>query len=193
MRENFQKNSSVENFVLASFFHVLCKYSLRNSIEHILYNSCYLFLCKQMDYFWNLDPNPEKPEPRNTWTLKNPNPESQMNKGSKNLSDVRDLFFIKTMRNVICSLKVRLLRYQSKFFRLKFVLKITQLLLKILSSVKFLNIRSSHLEVFCKKGVFKKFAKLIEKYFLYFNKISDESLSTLLKRDFSICASLGIS
>ena len=124
MRENFQKNSSVENFVLASFFHVLCKYSLGNSIEHILYNSCYLFLCKQMDYFWNLDPNPEKPEPRNTWTLKNPNPESQMNKGSKNLSDVRDLFFIKTMRNVICSLKVRLLRYQSKFFRLKFGLKI---------------------------------------------------------------------
>ena len=56
----------------------------------------------------NLDS--EKPGPRNSWTLKNMDPEKhRINMGLKNMSDFGDLYFIKSMRNVICCLKVRVL------------------------------------------------------------------------------------
>ena len=51
-----------------------------------------------------------------------------INIGLKNMCDFRELCFIKTMRNVIYCLKVRVLTdIQTKFFRLKIVLIITQL------------------------------------------------------------------
>ena len=61
----------------------------------------------------NLDPeklNPEKPGPRKTWTLKNLDPDKyRINIGLKYMSDFRELCFIKTKRNVIYCLKVRVL------------------------------------------------------------------------------------
>ena len=49
-----------------------------------------------------LDPDPENPGPRKTWTLKNMDPEKDgTNMGLKNMSDFRE--FIKAMYNVICS------------------------------------------------------------------------------------------
>ena len=54
--------------------------------------------------------DPEKPGPRKNWTLKNLGPEKHgINIGLKNMSDFRDLCFIKTMRHVIYCLKVRVL------------------------------------------------------------------------------------
>ena len=59
---------------------------------------------------WTLDPYPEKPGPRKTWTLKNLDPEKPgINIGLKNMSDFRELCFTKTIRNVSYSLKVRVL------------------------------------------------------------------------------------
>ena len=56
----------------------------------------------------NLDPG--KREPRKPWTLKNLDPEKHgINIGFKNMSDFRELCFIKTMHNVIYNLKVRVL------------------------------------------------------------------------------------
>ena len=56
----------------------------------------------------NLDP--EKIGPRKTWTLKNLSPEKHgINIGLKNMSDYRELCFIKTIRNVIYCLKDRVL------------------------------------------------------------------------------------
>ena len=60
----------------------------------------------------NLDP--EKPGPGKTWTLtgtlKNLGPKKHgINVGLKFMSDFRELCFIKTMRNVIYYLKVRVL------------------------------------------------------------------------------------
>ena len=50
------------------------------------------------------------PGPWKTWTLKNLDPEKPgINIGLKNMSDFRELCFIKTMRNVIYCLKVRVL------------------------------------------------------------------------------------
>ena len=52
----------------------------------------------------------EKPGPRKTWTLKDFDPEKHgINIGLKNMSDFRELCFIKTMLNVIYCLKVRVL------------------------------------------------------------------------------------
>ena len=93
----------------------------------------------------NLDP--EKPGPWKTWTLKNLDPEKHgINLGLRNMSDFRELCFIKIMRNVIYCLKVReptawnynifvICSYYSsmltdiwtRFFRLKIVLIITKL------------------------------------------------------------------
>ena len=54
---------------------------------------------------------PEKPVPKKTWTQTNLDPEKQViNIGLKSMSEVRELCFIKTMRNVIYCLKVRVLR-----------------------------------------------------------------------------------
>ena len=57
----------------------------------------------------NLDPeklDPEKPGLLKTWTLKNIDPEKYGgHMGFKNISDFRELFCLKTMRNVICCLK----------------------------------------------------------------------------------------
>ena len=59
-------------------------------------------------YFLNLDPDPG-PRPW-TRTLKNLDPEKPgINLGLKNMSDFWKLCFIKTMRNVIYCLKVRVL------------------------------------------------------------------------------------
>ena len=56
----------------------------------------------------NLDP--EKPGPGKTWTLKSLDPEKHgINIGLRNMSDFRELCFLKTMRNVIYCLKVRVL------------------------------------------------------------------------------------
>ena len=53
---------------------------------------------------------PEKPRPWKTWTLKNLDPENhRINIRLKNMSDFRELCFIKTMRNVIYCLKIRVL------------------------------------------------------------------------------------
>ena len=46
-----------------------------------------------------------------------------VNMGLKNMSDFRELYFKKIMRNVICCLKVH--RYLTKAFRLKIVPIIT--------------------------------------------------------------------
>ena len=93
----------------------------------------------------NLDP--EKPGPWKIWTLKNLDPEKHgINIGLRNMSDFRELCFIKIMRNVIYCLKVRVLtawNYNifvicsyyisvltdiwTKCFRLKIVLIITKL------------------------------------------------------------------
>ena len=80
----------------------------------------------------NLDQ--EKLGPRKTWILKNLDPknldpeEHGINIRLKNISDFRELCFIKTMRNVINFLKVRVLTdISTKFFKLKIVLVITQL------------------------------------------------------------------
>ena len=55
---------------------------------------------------WTLDPDPG-PDPKN---LKNLDPEKPgINIELKNMSDFRQLCFIKTMRNVIYCLKVRVL------------------------------------------------------------------------------------
>ena len=49
-----------------------------------------------------LDQDPEKPQPRKTWTLKSMDPKKHgINMGLKHMSDFRGLCFIKTMRNVI--------------------------------------------------------------------------------------------
>ena len=54
--------------------------------------------------------NPEKPGRRKTWTLKNMDPEKDgIDLVLKNLSDFSELCFIKTMRNLIYCLKVRVL------------------------------------------------------------------------------------
>ena len=54
--------------------------------------------------------DPGKPRPSKGWTQKNLAPEKPgINIGVKNMSDFRELCFIKTMRNVICCLKVRVL------------------------------------------------------------------------------------
>ena len=51
-----------------------------------------------------LDPDPEKPGPWKTWTLKNLDPEKHgINMGLKYMSHFRELRFVKTMRNVICT------------------------------------------------------------------------------------------
>ena len=56
----------------------------------------------------NLDP--EKTEPLKTWTLKNLDPEKHgINIGLKNMCDFTEFCFIKTMCNVIYCLKVRVL------------------------------------------------------------------------------------
>ena len=61
----------------------------------------------------NLDP--EKHGPRKAWILKNLDPKNLdsekngINIGLKNVPDFRGLCFIKTMRNVIYHLKVRVL------------------------------------------------------------------------------------
>ena len=53
---------------------------------------------------------PEKPRPRKTWTLKNLDPKKHgINIALKCMSDIRELCFIKTMRNDIYCLKVRVL------------------------------------------------------------------------------------
>ena len=48
----------------------------------------------KLGYFWNLDPDPEKPE---------------TNIGLKNMSDFRELCFTNTIRHVSYCLKVRVL------------------------------------------------------------------------------------
>ena len=54
-----------------------------------------------------LDLDPEKPGPLKTWTLKNLDPQKhEANIGLKYMSDFKQLYFIKTMRNVIYCLKV---------------------------------------------------------------------------------------
>ena len=59
-------------------------------------------------YFQNLDP--EKSGSRKIWTIKKLDHEKYaVNIGLKNMSDFRELCFIKTMRNVIYCLKVRVL------------------------------------------------------------------------------------
>ena len=51
--------------------------------------------------------DPEKAGRRKTWTLRNMDPEKhEINMGLKDLSDFRQLCFMKTLRNVICCLKV---------------------------------------------------------------------------------------
>ena len=75
--------------------------------------SCFFQIVVFSGYFYNLDPDPE-PGPwtgtLKTWTLKNLDPEKPgINMGLKNMSDFRQLCFIKTMRNVIYCLKVRVL------------------------------------------------------------------------------------
>ena len=62
----------------------------------------------------NLDPDtgPDhaNPGPSKTWTTQNLDPQKRgINMRLKNMSDFRGLYFIKTMRNVICFLKVSLL------------------------------------------------------------------------------------
>ena len=62
----------------------------------------------------------------------------------------------------------------SNFFQISFKVRVSN----------FLNMRTSHLEVSCKKGVLKSFEKFIRKYpwcSLYFNKISGWESATLLK------------
>ena len=57
-----------------------------------------------------LDLDPEKPGPRKYWTLKDLDPEKHgINIGLTNMSDLRELCFVKTMRNAIYCLKVRVL------------------------------------------------------------------------------------
>ena len=52
------------------------------------------------------DSDPEKPRPKKTWTLKNLDPEKHViNMALKNMSDFRELCFIKAMHNVIYCLK----------------------------------------------------------------------------------------
>ena len=56
----------------------------------------------------NLDP--EKPGPRKTWTLKDLDPQKHgIDIGLINMSDFRELCFIKIMHNTIYCLKVRVL------------------------------------------------------------------------------------
>ena len=53
-------------------------------------------------------PDPGTPGPRKTWNLKNLDPEKhERNIRLKNMSDFRELCFIKTICNVIYCLKVR--------------------------------------------------------------------------------------
>ena len=66
-----------------------------------------------------------KPGPCKTWTLKNLNPEKTWNMGLKNMRGLRGLFLNKTMRNVICYLKIH--RYQNYIFQAKYFVTITQL------------------------------------------------------------------
>ena len=59
---------------------------------------------------WNrtLEPEPEKPRPWKTWTLKNLDHEKhEINMELKDFSHFRELYFRKIMCNVICCLKVR--------------------------------------------------------------------------------------
>ena len=52
----------------------------------------------------DLDLDPEKPGPWKTWALKNMDPEKHgINMRLKNMSDFRELCFIMTMLNVICT------------------------------------------------------------------------------------------
>ena len=49
-----------------------------------------------------LDRDPEKPGHKKTWNLKNIDPEKHgINMGLKNMSEFRDLYFKKTVGNVI--------------------------------------------------------------------------------------------
>ena len=58
---------------------------------------------------WTLDPDPG-PGPWKTWILKNLDPEKPgINIGLKNMSDFRELWFTKNIRNVSNCLKVRAL------------------------------------------------------------------------------------
>ena len=50
-----------------------------------------------------LDLDPEKPRPLKRWNL---DPQKHVRDGIKNMSGFRELCFVKTMRSVICSLKV---------------------------------------------------------------------------------------
>ena len=56
---------------------------------------------------------PEKPGPKNSWTLKNMDMDPEYHgtsMGNKIISGFRDLCFITTMHNVICCLKLGVLR-----------------------------------------------------------------------------------
>ena len=59
----------------------------------------------------NPDPDLEKAGPSKTWTLKYMYPENmhEINMGLKNMSDFRELCFIKTMRNAICCSRLKVI------------------------------------------------------------------------------------
>ena len=62
---------------------------------------------------------------------------------------------------------------------------VTEMLLMILKLMGNKNARSSHPEVFCKKGVLRNFAKFTEKHLcqrLFFNKVVSLPVSFLTKK-----------
>ena len=134
----------------------------------------------------------EKPGLKKTLALTNLDSKKHgTNIGLKNMSNFRELCLIKTMRNVICCLKVRvLIHISTKFFRLNIVLIITHWKMEVLKFTfliikyrvcrqywsneqiclelkvwmsSFLNNRSSHLEVSNKKVFLKLLQNSLKK------------------------------
>ena len=81
------------------------------NFSFFFYNWCLFQFIKATSKTWilkNLDS--EKSGPSKTWTLKSLDPEKPgINIGLKNMSDFRELCFIKTIRNMSYCLKVRVL------------------------------------------------------------------------------------
>ena len=85
---------------------------LKNCTSEIQYYKCSKrrLLLKARPGLWTPQTlkklDPEKSGSSKTWTLKNMDPgKHRINIGFKNMSDFRELCFIKTMRNVICCFK----------------------------------------------------------------------------------------
>ena len=93
------------------FFNKVAAWKLATSVQLLVFFYCFYWLLFTL--FWLLLKPGSGPWTRTlikTWTLKNLDPKKRgINIGLKCVSDFRELAFIKTMRNVIDCLKVRVL------------------------------------------------------------------------------------